>query len=399
MRPKNLFLLTMFVAVLTSFGVTVVQAGSKVQICHIPPGNPANYHTITISEKALNAHLGHGDLAGGCFENCETLCDDGDACTIDECEPGTEVCAVEHPPVSCDDFLLCTVDSCHPEDGCQYADIVCDDEDLCTVDTCNPFDGECAGTPIDCGPLGVCLPETGLCDFPCDGFTCDPINQCHEAGECVLSGGLPVCLDGAAVPDGTECDDGDAGTDGDVCTDGLCAGTPTSFCLNGRDFDGVLVTESPTDHWYDFTWSNFSLGLGEVTDYDLVDWIGTGIRTNTYPEVHRAAGVPAGEYRVWIYQMDESHDRSLQTTIGGGAPVRTTYVGGPWQWLDVGIHHVAPHTLVSVEAVGDFTYHGPPYPQRRGGFRSFYLTSDLTGGPPGFEPDGQSCPGGVVALP
>jgi hypothetical protein len=25
----------------------------KVQICDIPPGNPANFHTITISENAL----------------------------------------------------------------------------------------------------------------------------------------------------------------------------------------------------------------------------------------------------------------------------------------------------------------------------------------------------------
>ncbi len=37
-------------------------AANKVQICHVPPGNPANFHTITVSEKALPAHLGHGDM-------------------------------------------------------------------------------------------------------------------------------------------------------------------------------------------------------------------------------------------------------------------------------------------------------------------------------------------------
>ena len=38
----------------------------KVEICHIPPGNPDNFHTITISENAFAAHLAHGDLSGAC---------------------------------------------------------------------------------------------------------------------------------------------------------------------------------------------------------------------------------------------------------------------------------------------------------------------------------------------
>jgi hypothetical protein len=39
---------------------------SKVTICHIPPGNPANAHTITISLSALKAHQKHGDTVGAC---------------------------------------------------------------------------------------------------------------------------------------------------------------------------------------------------------------------------------------------------------------------------------------------------------------------------------------------
>ena len=38
----------------------------KITICHIPPGNPSNRHTITISVAALKAHLAHGDLIGSC---------------------------------------------------------------------------------------------------------------------------------------------------------------------------------------------------------------------------------------------------------------------------------------------------------------------------------------------
>lgn len=43
-----------------------------VTICHIPPGNPSNAHTITISINALPAHLAHGDYIGACNGNGTT---------------------------------------------------------------------------------------------------------------------------------------------------------------------------------------------------------------------------------------------------------------------------------------------------------------------------------------
>lgn len=38
----------------------------KVSICHIPPGNPGNRHTISVGESAVAAHLRHGDHTGPC---------------------------------------------------------------------------------------------------------------------------------------------------------------------------------------------------------------------------------------------------------------------------------------------------------------------------------------------
>ena len=38
----------------------------RVTICHIPPGNSDNAHTITVSIRALPAHLAHGDHCGPC---------------------------------------------------------------------------------------------------------------------------------------------------------------------------------------------------------------------------------------------------------------------------------------------------------------------------------------------
>ncbi len=38
----------------------------KQTVCHIPPGNPANEHTISVGEPAVKAHLAHGDRIGAC---------------------------------------------------------------------------------------------------------------------------------------------------------------------------------------------------------------------------------------------------------------------------------------------------------------------------------------------
>jgi hypothetical protein len=39
---------------------------SKITICHVPPGNPANAHTIVIGAPAWPAHSAHGDYQGPC---------------------------------------------------------------------------------------------------------------------------------------------------------------------------------------------------------------------------------------------------------------------------------------------------------------------------------------------
>lgn len=45
----------------------------KIEICHIPPGDTENAHTITVNTSAARAHLAHGDTLGPCDEK-----DDGD---------------------------------------------------------------------------------------------------------------------------------------------------------------------------------------------------------------------------------------------------------------------------------------------------------------------------------
>ncbi|HUF38131.1 MAG TPA: DUF5666 domain-containing protein, partial [Anaerolineales bacterium] len=49
--------------------IPVNEESGKVVICHYPPGNPENEHTIEVGEPAVQAHLAHGDSMGACPGN------------------------------------------------------------------------------------------------------------------------------------------------------------------------------------------------------------------------------------------------------------------------------------------------------------------------------------------
>lgn len=190
--------------------------GAKVEVCHIPPGNPDNFHTITISEKALAAHLSHGDLLGPCSQVCAALCDDGDHCTVDD----TGDCEVQGCPafprdeVHCGEATQCTQSACDPSVGCVF-DILeglpCDDEAVCTEnDECNA-DGACAGTEReDC-----CIDDSACNPTYCNGNFCGIDNMCASTGfpcednvECTVD----ICAEDPSgcenVPTDALCDDG-----------------------------------------------------------------------------------------------------------------------------------------------------------------------------------------------
>lgn len=68
---KRKLALAVLLVVLAVFGVAIVSADSpgKIDICHIPPGNPANAHIINVSVRSVPAHLAHGDRLYTCDED------------------------------------------------------------------------------------------------------------------------------------------------------------------------------------------------------------------------------------------------------------------------------------------------------------------------------------------
>ena len=50
-----------------AYEIQLLGAGTeKVVICHVPPGNWANAHTIVVGAPAKEAHIRHGDMLGPC---------------------------------------------------------------------------------------------------------------------------------------------------------------------------------------------------------------------------------------------------------------------------------------------------------------------------------------------
>jgi len=143
--------------------------------------------------------------AGGCVAlNNNTACDDGDVCTEDDlCVAG----ACQGTQISCDDGNSCTFDLCDGEAGCTNTVKVgpCDDGDVCTLtDIC--VEGICQGSDLqDCDDGNACTADT-----------CDPADGCQTKLE-----------------DGP-CDDGDACTEGDWCVDGACQEGQPVFCDDGN---------------------------------------------------------------------------------------------------------------------------------------------------------------------
>ena len=186
-----------------------------------------------------------GDLClSGVCGGTPVVCDDGNDCTADACEPSNgcvtaplggpcddgnactegEVCSEgacgSGLPVDCNDSNICTSDTCSSKSGCKHVPAIggCNDGDKCTgPDAC--IEGECVGKGTECVGgdechLAVCIPTTGECSK-------EPID-CADSDECTED----FCTAGAGCDHGPKlCDDGE------VCTTDLCDPSVEGGCV------------------------------------------------------------------------------------------------------------------------------------------------------------------------
>jgi len=180
-----------------------------------------------------------------CVDNLPLDCDDGIACTLDDCQLSMNLCIHQPRDSECDDSYPCTLDRCDPDDpdadaaGCVSEPIapccgdgVCESpEDACScVADCGPCcgDGLCEPPEDPCtcrSDCGACCGD-GYCDPPETSCSCsEDCGPCCGNGECEDPEepcSCPQDCEGACCGDGV-CD-GDAGEDSCTCPldCGLC---------------------------------------------------------------------------------------------------------------------------------------------------------------------------------
>ena len=163
------------------------------------------------------------DAATGCEAGIVVDCDDGVACTIDNCDEVTDSCGSVESDALCDNGFFCDgMEICDIAAGCQTGSPVdCDDAVGCTIDGCDEALRTCVNAP-----------NPAVCD---DGITCNGIEVCDLVLDCQPSPDPP-------------CDDGIACTN-EVCDDvtDTCVSTPDDllcddlqFCNGTESCDAML---------------------------------------------------------------------------------------------------------------------------------------------------------------
>jgi subtilisin-like proprotein convertase family protein len=183
----------------------------------------------------------------GTFGQCQVDadCNDGNVCNgLETCDAGSGNC-IPGTPVTCNDGDPCTVDQCDPPTGtCNFPPVVCTDGNACNgLETCDPGNGACLpGTPVTCDDsdpctLNVCDTSTGSCSFPADACSdgdpctidsCDPVNGCqHDApglvrlcnsGSIGIPAGAPGTTSGPGSPYPSNIVAGGLSTNSSLCS-------------------------------------------------------------------------------------------------------------------------------------------------------------------------------------
>src|SRR5262245_62111820 len=143
---------------------------AKVTVCHVPPGNPRQAHTISISQSAVDSHLAHGDYLGECHV-CEpgstVTCYSGPLSTdgIGACHAGTQTCADGTGYGECTGEVTPSPEVC--SDGLDNdCDGIADEGCVCAPASTVP----CYDGPTGTAGVGACTAGTQACNAEGSGY-------------------------------------------------------------------------------------------------------------------------------------------------------------------------------------------------------------------------------------
>lgn len=169
-------------------------------------------------------------------------CSEAPVCAQIRFNPDAGVCqsTLEPDGTPCETHSLCLQDAVCHAGRCEGTSVSCDDGNACTVDACNPIDG-CVHLPSPpCPSAGPC--QVATCDAvhgcvsqqAADGTLCDPEPTCQSAQVCI-SGQCQA----RTPPDGFVCREASPCQAEARCSSGECVGPPAGALEPDWSFDAT----------------------------------------------------------------------------------------------------------------------------------------------------------------
>jgi hypothetical protein len=206
---------------------TFTHSASSLTVSFVAPSLPAGA-SFALDNVAVVTGIVGDPWNPRCLPGGPAL-DDGNPCTIDQCDPSLGAIHTPRPAgTSCSDGVLCNgAETCNASGHCGGTPLVVNDNNPCTIDACDP----------QVGVVHTPAPQGTACS---DGDKCDGVEACDGLGACAP--GVPP--DPGSFPPDSSCngvdDDCDGVKDDDYvalptsCGQGACAATGELRCTNGH---------------------------------------------------------------------------------------------------------------------------------------------------------------------